>query len=205
MHIAEVVLSWWELTGGGVAGGTGVAIGLVKMKNEEIPKVAILTSGFFIASLIHIPIGVTSAHLVLNGLTGILLGWLSFPAIFIGLTLQALLFQFGGLTTLGVNTFNMAIPAVISFYLFGWGVKRENRFLSLVCAALAGGSSVLLSAILTALSLSLSGKAFNEIAIALVGAHLPIAIAESIITAVTVGFLRTVKPEIFWIRRTENE
>ena len=35
-------------------------------------------------------------HLVLNGLMGLLLGWLAVPAILVALFLQALLFQFGG-------------------------------------------------------------------------------------------------------------
>ncbi len=48
---------------------------------------------------------------------GLLLGWPAFPAILVGLFLQALLFQFGGLTVLGVNTFNVAVPAVLCFYL----------------------------------------------------------------------------------------
>jgi len=73
---------------------------------------------FFVASLIHIPIGPSSAHLVLNGLVGVLLGWAAFPSIFVGLVLQALVFQFGGLTTLGVNTFAMAMPGVVVYFAF---------------------------------------------------------------------------------------
>ena len=46
-------------------------------------------------------------HLILNGLLGMLLGWAAFPSIFVALMLQAILFQYGGITVLGVNTFNM--------------------------------------------------------------------------------------------------
>ena len=78
---------------------------LKKLRNEDIPKVGVLSAGFFVAGLIHVPIGFASVHLVLNGLVGIILGWLSFPAIFVGLLLQSIMFQYGGITALGVNTF----------------------------------------------------------------------------------------------------
>ena len=32
----------------------------------------------------------------------------------------------GGLTTLGVNTFNMAMPAILCYYLFGQGISHKN-------------------------------------------------------------------------------
>jgi len=118
MHISEGVLSAPVLLAGAVLSLVGLTLGLKKIKNEDIPKVAVLSSAFFVASLIHIPIGPTSAHLVLNGLVGMLLGWSAFPSIFVALVLQAILFQFGGLTTLGVNTFSMAMPGVLSYYIF---------------------------------------------------------------------------------------
>ena len=70
-------------------------------------QVGILSSAFFMASLIHVPIGPSSVHLLLNGIVGLLLGWGAFPAILVGLALQAMFFQFGGITVLGVNTLNV--------------------------------------------------------------------------------------------------
>ncbi len=110
----------------------GLAIGLRTMDYEKLPEVAVLSSVFFIASLIHVPVGVSSAHLILNGISGVLLGWLAFPAIFVGLALQAVLFEFGGLTTLGVNTFNMAFPAVIVGFLCRHFIK------SFLCSGACG-------------------------------------------------------------------
>ena len=114
MHISEGVLIrllCWAC--GAVLTVAGLAVGLKKMDYEKLPEVGVLSSVFFVASLIHVPIGPSAAHLVLNGICGLLLGWMAFPAIFVGLTLQAVLFQFGDLTTLGVNTFNMAFPALL--------------------------------------------------------------------------------------------
>ncbi len=113
MHISEGVLSAPVLATGAVLSLAGVAIGLKKMDYEKLPEVGVLSSVFFVASLIHVPIGPAAAHLVLNGICGLILGWMAFPAILVGLVLQGILFQFGGLTTLGINTFNMAFPAVL--------------------------------------------------------------------------------------------
>ncbi|HEX67536.1 MAG TPA: cobalt transporter CbiM, partial [bacterium] len=113
MHISEGVLSAPVLSTGAIITAAGTYLGIKNLKEEKIPQAALLSSAFFVASLIHVPVGPSSAHLVLNGLVGILLGWIAFPAILLGLFLQAILFQFGGLTTLGINTVNMALPAVI--------------------------------------------------------------------------------------------
>ncbi|MCX7703043.1 MAG: cobalt transporter CbiM [Planctomycetota bacterium] len=204
MHISEGVLNWQILSVGGCLSTAGVALGLKKLKNEEIPKTAVLTSAFFVASLIHIPIGMTSAHLVLNGLLGILLGWAAFPAILIALILQALLFQFGGFTSLGVNTFNMALPSVLCFYLFGWLVRSESKVLPLVGGTLSGALSVLLSALLVALSLYLSSSEMKTPAFAVVLTHIPVAAVEAVITALIVSFLKSVKPQTF-MRREVND
>ena len=108
MHISEGVLSGPVLISGGALAAAGTAIGLKKLDYDRIAQAAILSAAFFVASLIHVPIGPANAHLILNGLVGLLLGWAAFPAILVALVLQAMLFQFGGITALGVNTMIMA-------------------------------------------------------------------------------------------------
>ena len=112
MHISEGVLSPAVLGAGAVLAAAGIVIGLRKLDYDRLMTVAILAAAFFVGSLIHVPIGPSSVHLILNGLLGMLLGWAAFPSIFVALMLQAILFQYGGITVLGVNTFNMAFPAV---------------------------------------------------------------------------------------------
>ena len=114
MHISEGVLPGSLLVTGWVLTIAGTYMGLKKLDNDRIPLAALLAATFFVASLIHVPAGPTSVHLVLNGLAGILLGWTVFPVLLTGLFLQAVLFQFGGLTVLGVNAFNMAFPALVA-------------------------------------------------------------------------------------------
>ncbi|MDI6715267.1 MAG: cobalt transporter CbiM [Thermodesulfovibrio sp.] len=194
MHISEGVLSAPVLLAGAVLSLAGLTLGLRKIKNEDIPKVAVLSSAFFVASLIHIPVGPTSAHLVLNGLVGMLLGWSAFPAIFVGLVLQALLFQFGGLTTLGVNTFAMSMPAVLSYYIFRKMLKK-SRNIAFIGGAFGGTSAVLIGTLFISMALIETEKSFFGVAITLFTMHLPVALIEGIITGFVVLYLKKVKPE----------
>ena len=123
MHISEGVLSPAVLGAGAVLAAAGIVIGLRKLDYDRLMTVAILAAAFFVGSLIHVPIGPSSVHLILNGLLGMLLGWAAFPSIFVALMLQAILFQYGGITVLGVNTFNMAFPAVVCYYAFRHAVE----------------------------------------------------------------------------------
>lgn len=154
-----------------------------------------LSAAFFVASLIHVPLGPSSVHLVLNGLLGAILGWAAFPTVLLALFLQAILFQFGGLTTLGVNTFNMAMPSVICFYLFG-PLLRRGGSLAFFGGFLTGSVSILLSGVLVALDLALTGEGLANAAKLILAAHLPVMAIEGIITAFILSFLRRVKPEM---------
>jgi cobalt/nickel transport system permease protein len=196
VHISEGVLSTPVLASGAVLTAGGVALGLKKMDYAKIPEVAVMSSAFFVASLIHIPVGPSSVHLVLNGLVGVLLGWMAFPAILVALTLQALLFQFGGFTVLGVNTFNMSVPAVLSYYLFSERIRSKSRITPSVAGFLAGILGVGGGALLIALSLLCTGEEFMNVARLTLLAHLPVMIIEGIITAFCVTFLKKVRPDI---------
>jgi len=199
MHISEGILSAPVLIAGAALTAAGVSIGLKKMNNENIPRVAVLTSAFFVVSLIRVPLGPSAVHLVLNGLLGMVLGWAAFPAILVGVALQGLLFQFGGLTTLGVNTFIMAMPAIVCYYLFARGITLKNSGVVVALAFASGFVAVFLSALLCALSLIYTGESFLEAAKLLVVAHLPVMVLEGIIVAFCLAFLLKVKPEILGV------
>jgi len=196
MHISEGVLSGPVLLSGAALAAAGTAVGLKKLDYDRIPQTAILSAAFFVASLVHVPIGPSSVHLILNGLLGLLLGWAAFPAILIALALQAVLFQFGGLTTLGVNTFNMALPGVICFYLFGPWARGERLFQAGLASFLAGSGAIFLSSLLMGLALVCTGESFLGVAGAIVAAHLPVMVVEGLLTAVCVQFLKKVRPEV---------
>ena len=115
MHIPDGVLPV-SVTAGGYAATVAITwysvhkINQKENPREDIPKAALLAAAFFVASLIHIPVPPTSVHLVLSGLLGVTLGYFAFPAILIGLFFQAVMFQHGGLTTLGINAVISRLP-----------------------------------------------------------------------------------------------
>lgn len=194
MHISEGVLSAPVLAAGGVLALAGLARGLRDVKTEELPRAAMLAAVFFTASLIHVNIGPSSTHLVLSGLIGLLLGWAAFPVIFLGLLLQGILFQFGGLSTLGLNTFNMAAPAVVLGTLVRRWVNGPDLQLALIGGFICGGASILFSALLVALCLVLTGKQFQVSAHLLVLGNLPVMVIEALVAMFCVQFLRKVRP-----------
>ena len=197
MHISEGVLSPAVLLGGAVLAAAGVAAGMKDLDQKEIPSMGILSAAFFVASLMHVPVGPVSAHLILNGLVGLILGWKAFPVILVGASLQALLFQFGGITTLGVNTLNMALPAVMCHYVFGWSLRPQAGRPALIFSAFASGfGAVLMSGIMVGFSLYLTGEAFLPAAKLVVAAHLPVMLIEGVLTAACALFLKKVRPEL---------
>ncbi len=196
MHISEGVLSWPVLATGGALSLAGLTYGLRKLDYNRVPQVAVLSSAFFVASLIHVPVGPAHAHLVLNGLCGLLLGWAAFPAIFVALLLQAVLFQFGGITTLGINTLNMALPAVVCYVLFSRPVRSRSRTVAVLGAFSCGLGAVLLSGLMVVISLLQTEEFYLHMAGLFSLAHLPLMVIEGAITASAALFLRKVKPEI---------
>jgi len=201
MHIAEGALSGSTeglvvLGVGWAATVAGTAIGLRRMDYERVPQVALLSAAFFVISLIQIPIGATSVHLVLCGLIGLVLGWAAFPALLVALTLQVLIAGVGGPTTLGINTFVMAAPAIVSYVFFRRGIRGKSETLTFLVAFFAGALAVLLGAVLNATALALAGKDFHLIAGATLVGHLFIVPFEGLITATAVVFLRKVRPEL---------
>ena len=195
MHISEGLLSGPVLLSGAVLAAAGTGIGLKKLDYDQIAKAGMLSAAFFVASLVHVPIGPSNAHLILNGLLGLLLGWGAFPAILVALVLQAVFFQFGGITTLGVNTVIMALPATFCYLIFGWFIHKNPRT-AVIAAFACGFLSVLLSGLLVALSLIFTDENFLEVSGIIVAAHVPVMIIEGIVTAICVAFLHKVKPEM---------
>lgn len=196
MHISEGVLSAPVLVTGAALSLAGTAMGLREMDYEKLPEVGVLASVFFVASLIHVPIGPSAAHLVLNGICGLLLGWMAFPAMLVGLALQAILFQFGGLTTLGINTLNMAFPAVLVGFVCGRFIQSPNVVIRGIAEFVAGAGAILGSGMMVALSLVATGESFNAAAQLIILVHVPVMIVEGIITIFVIEFVRRMRPEM---------
>ncbi|RLB64397.1 MAG: cobalt transporter CbiM [Deltaproteobacteria bacterium] len=195
MHISEGVLAGPVLFSGMAVAAAGTAIGIKKLDFDQLAQAGILSAAFFVASLVHVPIGPSSVHLILNGIVGLLLGWAAFPSIMVALLLQSIIFQFGGLTTLGVNTVIMALPAVICYYLFAPLINKKSS-IAMAAAFACGFLAVFMSALLVGVSLYFSEKNFFEVATLVVTAHLPVMLIEGIITVFCISFIKKVSPEM---------
>jgi cobalt/nickel transport system permease protein len=196
VHISDGVLPPTMLAAGFLLTLILLFFSMRGMLIEEIPKISLITAALFVASLVHFPVGPTSVHLVMNGLAGILLGRRAFIGVFVALTLQAVFFQHGGLSVLGVNAFNIGIPALLAWQLFESRRGLESPRLEVVFGALAGGLAVLASVLMVSLELLALGEAFNEISLLVIGAHLPVILIESLVVGGAAGFLLKVKPEM---------
>jgi cobalt/nickel transport system permease protein len=118
VHISDGVLQVpWLLGGFGVA-GILVLLSLWRVRDDEVPRMALLSAAFFIVSLIHVRVGPTSVHLLFNGLIGVLLGPRAALAIVVGLFLQFQYLAHGGIMALGVNTCVLTLPALGAWLLF---------------------------------------------------------------------------------------
>lgn len=134
VHISDGVLRepWW--VGGWVTAALLVAYSARRVREDEVPRIGVLTAAFFVASQIHLPLGGASVHLLLNGLVGVVLGRRGPLALAVGLLLQALLFGHGGLTTLGVNVTVYSVPTLVAGLVFplvwrqDWLRKPAVRF-----------------------------------------------------------------------------
>ena len=195
-HIPDGILSAPVLIGGGVLAVAGLAFGLKRLDDRTIPKAALLAAAFFAGSLIAIPVGPSSVHLMLGGLMGLMLGSAAFPAVAVALLLQTLLFGMGGLTTLGINVVNMALPGVLLAAALGSTIRTTpSAVLSTTLAALVGALCVLMTGALVALSLYLSSSDYTPVASILLATYLPLALGEAFVTAAVVQFLRRVQPD----------
>lgn len=224
MHISEGIMTAPVLGVGWAVTAGLLTLSLRKVNQQAgdsmLPKMAVFASAFFLASLVRVPIGATSAHFALLGLMGLTLGWGSFPAIFVALILQALLFQFGGLASLGVNAAIMGIPALLAYLAFSRAVTASSPVPSPASASTLGGNALprlgragvaafLAGALPIAVGTGLIFTALyaSHAALAstgglLLAASTPLACMEGLVTLFAVGFLRKVAPDMLAARAT---
>lgn len=206
MHIVDGALSLPVIVTGTTLAVGGMAVGLRALDVDRVPAAAMLSAAFFVASLVHVPVGPSSVHLIMSGPAGLILGWAAFPALFVGLLLQTLFFGFGGLTVLGVNTLNIALPAVLVGLLARPLLVGATPRRAAIVGGIAGAGAITMTAILVALSLAFSHEAFWASAQVVLVSHISIMLIEGAISAALVSFLLQVKPELLKapIRRGAN-
>ena len=204
MHLSEGVLHTPILLAGAVLAVAGIAVGLRRLESERLPLTALFAAAFFVAGTIHVPVGIGSVHLILNGMAGLFLGWAVFPAFLIALLLQVIFFSFGGFAVLSVNLCVMATPAVIAHYLFRSRLQPhmalKDRLLVGIGAGVigVGGAGALASFVL----MLDGGKSYLNLVWLLLVSHIPVFILDSIISVGVITLLGKMYPEV--MNRTEN-
>jgi cobalt/nickel transport system permease protein len=197
MHISDGVLSPAVLIGCSALAAACTWLGLRKLDYERLMTTAVISSIFFVASTIHVSVGPSSVHMLMNGLAGVVLGWVAFPCILVALFLQSMLFQFGGITVLGVNTLTVAGPAVMAHYILRGRLGGDTRRAAVV-GFLGGFGSVLGTTLLVAAVLTSSDAGFLDTAKLVVLAHMPVMVLEGVVTMFAVGYLKRTKPELLY-------
>lgn len=198
VHLPDGFLSNSWLAGGWLAAAALVAVGVIRISEDQIPRIGLFTAALFVASQLHVPVGVANVHLLLNAVAGILLGRHVGAAVAVALAFQYLLFAHGGFYTLGLNTAVMGLPALGGSGLFSL-IRRRLRYVPrlafpigaslgfLVCTATVG-----LNALVIWLGLEGGGTAAALTALLI---HVPVIAAETLITGTLVAYLLRVKPE----------
>lgn len=206
VHMGDGALSTAWVASGFAGMALLLAVALWRLREEAIPRIGVLTAAFFVASSVHIKLAVlpTSVHLILNGLVGVVLGRRAPLAISVGLGLQYLLLQHGGLTTIGINTCIVGVPALAAGALYP--VLRRLGVPAFARGALLGGGAVAGAVTLNFLALLLGGKEdWERLAQLVLLAHVPVVIIEGAMLGVLVTYLEKVKPEMLGADRPHTE
>ena len=196
MHLSEGVLHTPVLLAGVALAGVGVAVGLRRLESERLPLTALFAAAFFVAGTIHVPAGIGSVHLILNGMAGLFLGWAVFPAFLIALLLQVLFFSFGGFAVLGVNLCVMALPAVAAHYLLRGYLKPgmgpvAKLFAGLGAGIIGVGGAGALASLVLALD---GGKHYQDLIALLLLSHLPVFVLDGMISYGVISLLSKMYP-----------
>jgi cobalt/nickel transport system permease protein len=201
VHISDGVLSPIVLGLGFAVAAVLLIPAMLRVQEEEIPRIGLLTAAFFVASSIHVKVPpTTSVHLVLNALVGVVLGRRAPLAIAVGLLLQAVLLAHGGYTTLGVNATVISVPALLAGPMFRFlagpiGLPGPRR--AFWAGAVVGLFTVVLTASLNAAVLIFGGVAdWTIVAAPQFVIYLLLAVVEGLILGTTAQFLVRVKPEL---------
>jgi cobalt/nickel transport system permease protein len=170
---------------------------------RQVPLMGVLAAAIFAGQMLNFSVtGGTSGHLLGAALATILLGpWAAVIVMTSVASIQALIFQDGGLLALGANLFNMAVIGVmVSYFVYSSIQKLAHRksWGIFVGGAAAAWLSIVTASLACALELALSGTSPANIAIpAMGGIHMLIGLGEGLITIGALAFLYASRRDLF--------
>jgi cobalt/nickel transport system permease protein len=172
------------------------------LNERKIPLMGVLAAAIFAGQMLNFSVtGGTSGHLLGAAIATILLGpWAAVLVLTAVVSVQALLFQDGGMLALGANIFNMAVIGVtVAYFTYRTfdRIGRGQKWAVFGGGFAAGWLSIFVSALAVALQLALSGTSPANIAVPAMGAiHALIGIGEGLITVGALAFLWTARRDL---------
>ncbi len=169
---------------------------------REVPVMGVLAAAIFAGQMLNFTVaGGTSGHLMGAALAAILLGpWASIIILTAVVTVQALIFQDGGLVVLGANIFNMGVVgSFVSYFVYRLvhRVTSGKKWGIFAGGFLAAWMSIFAAALAVGLQLSISGTSAANIAIpAMGGIHALIGIGEGLITVGALSFIYAARRDL---------
>ncbi|MFF6880183.1 energy-coupling factor ABC transporter permease [Streptomyces sp. NPDC012474] len=211
MHVPDGFINAPTSAATGVIAAGAIAVSLRGARREQggertAPLAGLVAAFIFAVQMLNFPVaGGTSGHLLGGALAAILVGpYTGVLCVSVVLLMQGILFADGGLTALGVNITNMAIvTTVVAYALFRGLVKVLPRTRRSVTAAafVAALVSVPAAALAFTLMYAIGGTtdvSIGKVATAMIGVHVLIGIGEAVITALTVGAVIAVRPDLVY-------
>lgn len=172
------------------------------LDERQVPLMGVLAAAIFAGQMLNFAVtGGTSGHLMGAALATILLGpWASIVVMTAVVSIQALLFQDGGLLVMGTNIFNMAVVGSFVAYAvhtLGMRLFAGKRWGTYVSGFAAAWFSIVMAALAVGLQLALSGTSPASLAVPAMGAiHMLIGLGESLITVGALAFIAAARPDL---------
>ncbi|MFE4689442.1 energy-coupling factor ABC transporter permease [Streptomyces sp. NPDC056749] len=208
MHVPDGFIDAPVSAAAGVVAAGAVAVGLRGARREldqrTAPLAGLVAAFIFAVQMLNFPVAAgTSGHLLGGALAAILVGpYTGVLCIAVVLLMQGILFADGGLTALGVNITVMGVVTTVVAYALFRGLTRvlpRTRRSTTAAAFVAALVSVPAAALAFTLIYAIGGTTdvpIGKVLTAMVGVHVLIGIGEAAITALTVGAVIAVRPDL---------
>ncbi|ALC29436.1 MULTISPECIES: energy-coupling factor ABC transporter permease [Streptomyces] len=208
MHVPDGFIDAPVSVAAGVFAAGAVAVSLRGARRElderTAPLAGLVAAFIFAVQMLNFPVAAgTSGHLMGGALAAILVGpYTAVLCLSVVLLMQGIFFADGGLTALGVNITVMGVVTVVVAYgVFRLltGLLPRTRRSATASAFVAALVSVPASAAAFTLLYWIGGTTdipIGKVFTAMVGVHVLIGIGEAVITALTVGAVLAVRPDL---------
>lgn len=188
----------------------GVALCLKRtsatLDDREIPVVGLVAAFVFAAQMLNFPIANgTSGHLLGGVLAAVIVGpWAGALAVTVVVVVQAFLFADGGLSALGLNVVNMALVGTFVGYAIFVALRRvlgATTWSVTTSAGLAAFAVPIVASLVFVVEYAFGGNdavSVGAVTASMVGVHALIGVGEGIITALAVGAVMAMRPDLVY-------